>query len=87
MQMFVSKVITIVQLQALENKTAIDISDQKLKKALSKLKIEQQLLNKIGRYLNEESDDDNKVKAFEFVIESQKSEVQLEKNGYERKRK
>ena len=87
MQKFVSKVITIVQLQALENKTAIDISDQKLKKALSKLKIEQQLLNKIGRYLNEESDDDNKVKAFEFVIESQKSEVQLEKNGYERKRK
>ena len=87
MQKFVSKVITIVQLQALENKTAIDISDQKLKKALSKLKIEQQLLNKIGRYLNEESDDDNKVKASEFVIESQKSEVQLEKNGYERKRK
>ena len=87
MQKFVSKVIAIVQLQALENKTAIDISDQKLKKALSKLKIEQQLLNKIGRYLNEESDDDNKVKAFEFVIESQKSEVQLEKNGYERKRK
>ena len=87
MQKFVSKVITIVQLQALENKTAIDISDQKLKKALSKLKIEQQLLNKIGRYLNEESDDDNKVKAFEFVLESQKSEVQLEKNGYERKRK
>ena len=87
MQKFVSKVITIVQLQALENKTAIDISDQKLKKALSKLKIEQQLLNKIGRYLNEESENDNKVKAFEFVIESQKSEVQLEKNGYERKRK
>ena len=37
--------------------------------------------------MNEESDDDNKAKAFEFVIESQKSEVKLEKNVYERKRK
>ena len=64
MQNFVSKVIPIVQLQALENKTAIDISDKKLKKVLSKLKIEQQLLNKIGRHLNEESDDDNQAKAF-----------------------
>ena len=64
MQKFILEVIPIVQLWALENKSAIDISDQKLKKVLSKLKIEQQLLNKIEEQeLKEESDDDNKAKA------------------------
>ena len=67
MQKFILEVIPIVQLWALENKSAIDISDQKLKKVLSKLKIEQQLVNKIeGQELNKESDYDNKVKAFDF---------------------
>ena len=67
MQKFIVEVIPIVQLWALENKSAIDISDQKLKKVLSKLKIEQQLVNKIeGQELNKESDYDNKVKAFDF---------------------
>ena len=47
MQKFISEVISIIQLWTLENKTLIDISDQKLKKVLDKLKIEQQLLNKI----------------------------------------
>ena len=47
MQKFILEVIPIVQLWALENKSAIDISDQKLTKVLSKLKIEQQLLNEI----------------------------------------
>ena len=47
MQKFISEVISIIQLWTLENKTVIDISDQKLKKVLDKLKIEQQLLNKI----------------------------------------
>ena len=47
MQKFILEVIPIVQLWALENKSAIDISDQKLKKILSKLKIEHQLVNKI----------------------------------------
>ena len=47
MQKFILILIPIVQLWALENKTAIDISDQKLKKVLCKLKTEQQLLNKI----------------------------------------
>ena len=47
MQKFKSEVISIIQLWTLENKTVIDISDQKLKKVLDKLKIEQQLLNKI----------------------------------------
>ena len=55
MQKFILEVIPIVQLWALENKSAIDISDQKLKKVLSKLKIEQQLVNKIeGQELNKE---------------------------------
>ena len=43
MQKFILEVIPIVQLWALENKSAIDISDQKLKKVLGKLKTEQQL--------------------------------------------
>ena len=64
MQKFILEVIPIVQLWALGNKSAIDIRDQKLKKVLSKLKIEQQLLNKIEEQeLKEESDDDNKAKA------------------------
>ena len=55
-QKFILEVIPIIQLWALANKTAIDISDQKLKKVLSKLKIDQQLLNKIkGQELKEES--------------------------------
>lgn len=37
----------LIQLLPLENKTAIDISDQILRKVLGKLKIEQQLLNKM----------------------------------------
>ena len=86
MQKFILEVIPIVQLWALENKSAIDISDQKLKKVLSKLKIEQQLVNKIeGQELNKESDDD-KAKAFDFVIESQKSEVKVGKKGCNKKR-
>ena len=50
-QKFILEVIPVVQLWAQENKSAIDISDQKqkLKKVLSKLKIEQQLLKKIRR--------------------------------------
>ena len=36
------EVIPIIQLWALENKTAINISNQKLKKVLGKLKAEQQ---------------------------------------------
>ena len=47
MQKFILQVMPIIQLWTLQNKTAIDISDQKLKKVLSKLKAEQQLLNKM----------------------------------------
>ena len=84
MQKFILEVIPIVQLWALENKSAIDISDQKLRKVLSKLKIEQQLLNKIeGQELKEESDDDDRAKAFNFVIESQR-EVKVGKKGHKK---
>ena len=86
MQKFILEFIPIVQLWALENITAIDISDQKLQKVLSKLKIEQLLLDIIeGQELTEESDDDNKAKAFDFVIESQKSEVKVGKKGCNKK--
>ena len=86
MEKFIVEVIPIVQLWALENKSAIDISDQKLKKVLSKLKIEQQLVNKIeGQELNKESDDDTKAKAFDFVIESQRSEVKVGKKECNKK--
>ena len=76
MQKFKLEVTPTIQLWALKNNTAIDISDQKLKKVLGKLKAEKQLLNKIeGQELKEESDDDNKAKVFDFVIESQKRDV------------
>ena len=82
MQKLILEVMPIVQLWELENKTAIAISDQKLKKVLSELKIEQQIHNKIeGQELKKESDDDNKSKTFDFVTESQKSEVKLGKKG------
>ena len=81
-QKFILEVIPIVQLWALANKTAIDISDQKLKKVLSKLKIDQQLLNKIkGQELKEESFWKHFEKYFDFVIESQKNEIKLGKKA------
>ena len=86
MQKFILEVTPIVQLWGLENKSAIDITDQKLKKVLSKLKTEQHLVNKIeGQELNKESEDDIKEKAFDFVIESQKSEVKVGKKGCNKK--
>ena len=79
MQKFKSEVISIIQLWTLENKTVMDISDQKLKKVLDKLKIEQQLLNKIEEQeVKWEPDDDSNTKGFEFVIERQKRKVKLE---------
>ena len=85
MQNFLLDVIPVVQLWALENKSAIDISDQKLKKVLSKLKIEQQLVNKIEGQELYKGSDDGKAKAFDFVIESQKSEVTIGKKGFNKK--
>ena len=70
MQKFKLEVISIVQLWALENKSAIDISNQKLRKVLSKLKIEQQLLNKKESHELKGESDDNKAKSFDFIIKS-----------------
>ena len=87
MQKFILEVIPIVQLWAPEDKSTIDICDQKLEKVLSKLKIEQQLVNKIieRQQLNKESDDDDKAKAFDFVIESQQSKGKIGKKGCNKK--
>ena len=60
------EIIPIIQLYIIENKTVIDISDQKLKEVLGKSKIEQQLLNKMeGQEVTKESDDNN-AKVFDF---------------------
>ena len=81
-QKFILELISIIQLWTLVNKTVIYVSDQKLKKVLGKLKIEQQLQNKMeGEEVKEKLDDDNKVKLFDFVIESQNTEVKLGKEG------
>ena len=80
-QKFILELIPIIQLWTLVNKNVIYISDQKLKKVLGKLKIEQ-LLNKMeGEEVKEKLDDDNKAKLFDFVIESQNTEVKLGKEG------
>ena len=70
MQKFMLEVIRIVRLWALENNSEIDISDQKLRKVLSKLKIEQQLLNKKESHELKGESDDNKAKSFDFIIKS-----------------
>ena len=43
MQKFILEVVPIIQLSSIENKTVIDISNQKLKKVIGKFKIEQQV--------------------------------------------
>ena len=68
-QKFAVEVILIIQLLALENETAISISDQKLKKVLGKLKAEQQQSKTEEQEVKDELDDHNNTKAFDFVIE------------------
>ena len=72
-----SEVIPIIQLWALENKTAINKSDQKLKNVLGKLKLEQQRSKIEGQEVKDELDDHNNSKAFHFVIERQNRKVKL----------
>ena len=65
MQKFILEVVPIIQLSSIENKTVIDISNQKLKKVIGKFKIQQQVLNKMeGQEVKENSGDDNNAKAF-----------------------
>ena len=68
-QKFAVEVILIIQLWALENKTAVSISDQKLKKVLGKLKAKQQQSKTEEQEVKDELDDHNNTKAFDFVIE------------------
>ena len=85
MQKFILEVIPIIHLWALENKTAIDVSDQQLKKVLGKLKVEQLLLNKVeGQEVKEESNDYSNAKVFDFVTERQNREVKLGKERYKK---
>ena len=83
-QKFILEVIPIIQLWELENKTAINISDQKLKKVLGKLKVEQKQ-SKIEGQVKNELDNHNNTKAFHFVTEQQNRKVKLgieeHKNG------
>ena len=72
----------LIQLLPLENKTAIDISDQILKKVLGKLKIEQQLLNKLqGQELKEDSDYGNIVQAFLLRNRKPEERSQVRRRG------
>ena len=68
-----------------ENKTAVNTSDQKLKKVLGKLKAEQQQSKTERQEINKELDDDNNTKDFDVVIERKNRKVNLEtgkrKNG------
>ena len=68
-----------------ENKTAINMSDQKMKKVLGKLKVEQQQSKIEGQKVKEELDDEGNNKAFDFVIERTNRKIKLEieenKNG------
>ena len=67
------------------NKTAINMSDQKMKKVLGKLKVEQQQSKIEGQKVKEELDDEGNNKAFDFVIERTNRRIKLEieenKNG------
>ena len=66
----------------MENKTAININDQKLKKVLGKLKVEQQQSKIEVQKVKEELDDEDNNKAFDFVIErkNRKVKLKIEKN-------
>ena len=76
-QKFILEVIQITQLWVLENKNAINISYQKLKKTLGKLKVEQQQSKIEGQELKEELDDEDNTKAFDFEIERKNRKVKL----------
>ena len=68
-----------------ENKTAVNISDQKQNKVLGKLKVEQQQSKTERQEINKELDDDNNTKNFDVVKERKNRKVNLEtekrKNG------
>ena len=89
-QKFILEVIPIIQLWALENKIAVNISDPKLKKVLGKLKVEQHQSKTEEQVVKEESGNDSDTMDFDFVTESKNREVKLGIEGHkkrERKKK
>ena len=84
-QKFLLEVIPIIQLWTLEYKTTINISNEKLKKVLGKLKVERQQSKIEGQGVKDELDDHDNTKAFDFVIKRQNRKVKLgieeHKNG------
>ena len=64
------------------NKTAINISDQKLKKVLGKLKVEQHESKTEGQGVKDELDDHDNTKASDFVIEKYNRKVKLGIEGH-----
>ena len=75
-QNFILEVVSIIQLWAIESWTAINISNQKLKKVLGKLKVEQQQSKIERQEVKEELDNEDNTKAFDFVIEKKNKKVQ-----------
>ena len=89
-QKFILEVTPIIQLWALQNKIAVNISDPKLKKVLGKLKVEQHQSKVEEQVVKEESGDDSNTKDFDFVTESKNREIKLGIEGHkkrERKKK
>ena len=71
------EVTPIIQLWALESKTAINIMDPKLKTALAKLKVEQQQCKIERQEAEEESGDYDNTRVFVFVVERKNMKVTL----------
>ena len=76
-QKFMLEVIPIIQLWARENKTAINISDQRLKTTLAKLKVKQQQRHIERQEVKKEEEDYDNTKAIDFVTETKNMEVKL----------
>ena len=75
------EVTSIIQLWALENKTAINTSDQKLKTALAKIKVEHRQCKIERKEVEEESDDHDNTKAFDSVNRKKEYESQVRNGG------
>ena len=79
-QKVILEVIPIIQLWAQENKSGINLSVQKLKEVLGKLKVGSQQSKIKGHEKKEEIDDEDNSKTFDFVIErkNRKSKLGIE---------
>ena len=83
-QKVILEVIPIIQLWALENKSRKNLSDQKLKEVLGKLKVGPQQSKIKGHEKKEELDDEDNTKAFDSVIERKNRKAKIgidDRNG------